>query len=375
MQRLGRADAVEDDRAGPLLPAPEDVGGQRLAGRDAPADRRQVGLCLVERGELGGVEGRHAEIQRRLVFLDHLEGHVRRRPRRGQDRGAADPQREGHGVAEAVGEEQLGGREADVVLADAQRVDAVELAGHHHVALAVDRALGKAGRSRGIEPEGVVLGGTGMGLERRIDAAEPLQQVVGQQHVRRLVRRRGDRGLDLAGVFGRVDHRRGLRILDHVLVVLGAQQGVERHRHGPRLDRTPEQVEEFRAVLDDHQHAGVGRHAHRLQHVAAAADRIGERRVADLLAVQGLDRRLVPATFRDMAVDERNRHIEPVREPQARRFAPAYDLDSMILHDLPLAVPPEDVALRMTRPYFCRDRLPQMEKGAVPNPNPSHGGN
>ena len=153
---LGRADAVEDHRAGLLLPAPEDVGRQRLARRDAGAHAGEIARPVVERHELRGIERRHAEIERRLEALDVLEGRVGRRPAVVEHRRAAGPQREGHAVAEPIGEEQLGRRVGDVVLADAQHAHAVELAGHHHVALGMDRALGPAGRARGIEPEAIV---------------------------------------------------------------------------------------------------------------------------------------------------------------------------------------------------------------------------
>ena len=45
------------------------------------------------------------------------------------DHGCADRKRKAHTVAEAIGEEQLGRRQMDVVFAHADRLDAVALAG------------------------------------------------------------------------------------------------------------------------------------------------------------------------------------------------------------------------------------------------------
>ena len=148
VQRLGRADAVEDVEAGLVPPAAKDVGWQCLAGGNAEADGGQIGLRLIDRLKLRGIERRHAEVQCRLEAGDDVEGHLRRRPLRIEHGGGADPQRERHGVAESVGEEQLRRRVAHVALAHAERFDAIELAGDRHVALEVHRALRPPGRAR-----------------------------------------------------------------------------------------------------------------------------------------------------------------------------------------------------------------------------------
>ena len=66
------------------------------------------------------VERRHAEEQGRLMLLERAEHHLRRRPLGQQHGGGADRHRKRHGVAEAVGEEQLGGGEDEIVLAHAE---------------------------------------------------------------------------------------------------------------------------------------------------------------------------------------------------------------------------------------------------------------
>ena len=158
------------------------------AGSASPAEtqartRREIAAASLQRRELRGVERRHAEEERRaersmISKVVSGVGRGRAAPR------CADPEREGHPVAEAVGEEQLGRGEADVVFASRRALDAVELAGHHHVAMAVHGALGPAGRARGIEPEAVVgrrrrgaarasAGRLGHASPRRVDRAAP----------------------------------------------------------------------------------------------------------------------------------------------------------------------------------------------------------
>ena len=184
-------------------------------------------------------------------------------PRAEQHRGAAGPQREGHGVAEPVGEEQLCRGEVDIVRADAERVDGVALAGHHHVAVAVDAALGCTGRSRRVEPECRIVRCRRRRFQRIRRGGEAGREAAtaafGRQCVRRPVRSLRQCGLALAGEFRRPHDAGGARVLDDEAVVGAAQQGIERDRHEPRLDRAPEQIEEHGAVLDHHQHAIAGR--------------------------------------------------------------------------------------------------------------------
>ena len=158
VQALGRSDPVDDVEPGGGAPAFEQRRRQRLAGRDAEPHAGKVRRRALQRLQLRGIERRHAVVDRGPERFDGGEGRGRRRPVRAEHRRAAGPERECHGVAEPVGEEQLGGGEVGVVPGDAERVDPEILAGHHHVAMAMNGALGRAGRSRRIEPEGRVGG-------------------------------------------------------------------------------------------------------------------------------------------------------------------------------------------------------------------------
>ena len=153
MQRLGRADSVKDQRPGVFLPPPEDVGWQRLPGRHACPQRRQVAGRLVQISQLRRVQRWHPEVERWPVLFDDVEGHLRRRTLPAQHRSCPGPQREGHGVAQPIGEEQLGRRETHIVFHDPQRGVGVVHAGGYDVPVLVHGPLGPPGGARRIQPE------------------------------------------------------------------------------------------------------------------------------------------------------------------------------------------------------------------------------
>jgi len=318
VQRLGRADAVQDDRPGLLLPAAEHVAGERLARRDAGAQAGKVPRAGFEGRKLRGIECRHAVEDRRPEGLDGGEGRLRRRATVVEDGGATDPQRKSHAVAQAIGEEQLGGGVADVPLGDAQHAHSVELAGDHHVALGVDRALGPPGRARRIEPEAIIPRRGEPGLERGRGLCHLREEGVDRHRLRRLGPELLQGRLDLTGELGRIGDQPTSGILDHVGIVRGPQQGVGRHRHDAGLDGAPEEIEEGRAVLHHHQQAVAGRQPVREQRVARPVHALGKLRIGHrFLARQ--DRGLLTASFRQVTVDEGHGGIEAGRQSDGMR--------------------------------------------------------
>ena len=166
VQHLGRAEAVEDVDAEALLPFRADMLGQRLGGGDAPAQalrsvlRRAGGI-----GEHHGVERRRAEEQRRLLAPQHFEDRGRRRAVRQQRGRRADRHRKAHAVAEPVGVIELAGREAHVVLGDAEHGLRIILRGRHRARMHMPHAFRHAGRAGRIEPERDLVG-AGLGGSR-----------------------------------------------------------------------------------------------------------------------------------------------------------------------------------------------------------------
>ncbi len=135
-----------------MLPCLANLLWQGFAGGDAGA-QIAAGVSLSRR-EHRGIEGRDAEIERWPVLLHQPEHGLRRWSLGPQDGRAADAQREGHAVAEAVGKKQLGRREEHVLFADAQHWFGIDAAGFHRRGVQVLGALRHAGGARGIEPEG-----------------------------------------------------------------------------------------------------------------------------------------------------------------------------------------------------------------------------
>ena len=112
-----------------VAPALADMRRQRLAGRHA--EPQAVGAGAACRCPCARAARYRATARRRRcrpVPAHDLEHAVGRRPMRPQHGGGADRHRERHGVAEPVGEEQLGRRVHHVVLADAEDALAEQLA-------------------------------------------------------------------------------------------------------------------------------------------------------------------------------------------------------------------------------------------------------
>ena len=186
MQHLGRADAVDDLQAEALLPAVEGVRRQRLGGRHAQAHRvqRAVGAVLAHQR---AVERRDRAEHRRAMLAQLGEDRLGTRQARHEHRRRAEPQREREAVAQPVGVEELGRREDDVVLAQAEHLAREGLARHLDVVMQVHDALGLARRARAVEPEGHVVAVR----RRRVELVALRRQPRRRARPRRCRRRRG----------------------------------------------------------------------------------------------------------------------------------------------------------------------------------------
>ena len=176
----------------------------------------------------------------------------------------------------------------------------------------MDRAFGPAGRARGIQPETGVFsrsrgrlqlgrGGLHQGGERRV--------LPGNTDGLRCVFGLGQGGFYGLRVLRGIGDQRTLGVVYHVLIIGRPEQGVDRHRHNPGLDRPPKEKEEFGAVFDDHQQPLASPEAHRAERVAAAVDLLGQLPIAHI-AVDRANGDFVYPPFCRMPVDKRHRHIE-----------------------------------------------------------------
>ena len=315
MQHLGGADAVQDGQPVGVVPAAPHVGRQRLGGRDAQPHRRQVAPLGARAAQHGVVERRYGEEQRRSEALDRLEDSVGDRAAAELHRRGAHPDGEGEAVAEPVGVEQLGGGQADVVLADAEHLGGVRLAGVGKVVLEVDDPLGPAGGPGAVEPERrVVAVGVGRG---------ELAGVLGQQ-LREAVGALGgpadDDQLDPLGMDGQRlpdlvqqlqvdDHGLGVAVGQEVAVVVGLEQRVERDRDHPGADGPQERGHERRAVVLHQQHALLALHPERAEGAPGGAGVIEELLVGGL-AGGAAQRDLGAAPGLEVAVQDRADVVE-----------------------------------------------------------------
>jgi len=241
---------------------------------------------------------------------------------------AAHLEREGHVVAHAVGEEELGRRDGAIGLGHGQHLLRVGLAADHHVVLQVDRALGTAGRARRVEPErGIVLGGV-EGLEPRARLGHPVVEAdlraggaAGHHHVAQVTGLRQHRArLGQQGL--RDDRDRCAAVVEEVLVVVAPHHGVDRDGDRSDLDRAPEGGEELGRVQQQAEHPLLWPHPQVQQGVARTIDQLLQRAVGDRAAVVE-EGHLLRAPLGDVAVDEKARRVEARRDRHHPRLRDA----------------------------------------------------
>jgi hypothetical protein len=157
--------------------------------------------------------------------------------------------------------EQLGGGQADVVLADAEHLGGVGLAGVGEVVLQVHDPLRPAGGAGAVEPEGgVVAVAVGRGQlagvpgEQLAEVPGALGGAAGHQQLDRLVVP-GQRLADLVEQLQVDDHRPRVAVGQQVAVVVRLEQRVERDGDDPGADGPEERRRERRAVVKHQQDA------------------------------------------------------------------------------------------------------------------------
>ena len=281
MEHFRRAEAVENVDAIAFAPAPPDIDRQRFAGRDAAAQLERGAVHRVRR-EKGGIEGRHGEEHGDAVLAQQRGDRFRRRPSGHQHRGRAGRQRKAHGVAEAIGEEQLRHRIDDVVLGEADHRRAIEVVGQPRRGMHMHRALGLAGRARGVEPEADVVAG---GRRREVRPLGRLQRVLEQRvavallprhdHVFEVRARSDQAGEARIKLLGH-DQKPGAAVVEHEPVIGLAQQRVHGNGDDASLDGAEKRGRPVDGVEEADQDALLARDAERAQQLAEPRDAVGE---------------------------------------------------------------------------------------------------
>ncbi len=200
-----------------------------------------------------------------------------RRPLEQQRRGA-DRQREEQQAAQAERERERRAAREEVVGGCAQRRARPAVAGRHHVAVEVHRALRLARRARGERDERRVVGRRVDVGERRRLARGQRVEAVGSHPCRTWPPSRASgspdaRDLELGGEAVVAERVRDPRLGDDVGELLGAQQRHRAHRDAARLQHREPARRVHRAVRRAQQHAIAGDEAEILdQH---ARDAVG----------------------------------------------------------------------------------------------------
>ena len=248
-----------------------------------------------------------------------------------EDGGRPDAQREAHGVAEAVREEQLGRREHDIVLADAEHGNGIILCGVDHIRLQVHSPLELAGRTGCIEPEADVVGRRGGGLEGGVRSGEQLLEpqrgppghggalhdvAVDNDVIEEWLvfqRRRypiEQRGRDHDGA--------GAGVAEEVGIVLGGEQGAHRDGDDARLDRAEKDDRKSGSVEHDEEYSLLHLDAEPAERVARAVHALGERGIRELRFVVD-EGDFIAAPLAEVTVDEIRCGVVKSRDVKLRR--------------------------------------------------------
>ena len=275
VQQFGGADAVENVDAETLLPAFADKLGQRLARRGADPQTfcaRLVPERLIV--EHRGEQRRHAEEDAGIVLADQFEHHLRRRTLGIQDCGRADRHRKGQRIAEAIGEEQFRRREADIVLADAEHLSGVGFRRRFQIGVQMAHALRHAGGARRIEPEGrlVAMGRGGVEcvvfLRKLIFERQMAVRILSRHHDMLQVRQAAEHILHHRQQRLRDEQHPRAAVHQHIGILFGGQQRVERHRHDSGADAAEKDDREIDGVEHHHGDALLAPHAEPPEQVA-----------------------------------------------------------------------------------------------------------
>ena len=274
VQHFGRSQPFDDLKSGEPLPAVEDFGGKYLGGGQRQSQRGEVRRCGTVGPGQRGVEGRQSEEHGGTKMLDRREDRRWLRLAGQQQRGCAGGEGEGDGIAEAIGEEDLRHREADVAARKLQHLAGKCSLAIGHVVMQMNDALGSSGRSRGIHPErhlvavGVgfgeiggetrqpCIGGDGVG-HRMIGCGAVDDDERAERRI--LAGHRVEAGAKLG--IGDGHGCAGIRQVE--LQQVGRRQRVDQQRHEAGAHRAEKRGRIGRRVVEEHQDAITALHSQR----------------------------------------------------------------------------------------------------------------
>jgi len=316
---LGRSDAIEDLKTEVIAVALEDLGGERLTGGDALADRCEG--ILGQRLFHCHISGSHREEQRRLLVSQRRRDDVWRRwACRHEHGGGAGAKREHQRVAESVGVKHRRDRVAAVGARDAQNLCGVGVIGETTIDLAVHHELRGTGGSSRAQPEAGLLtrpharrDRLGAG-EDRIEAVDLgtdcVRQVAvagddGARHIRRAV----DQLRDRACLLTRHDSHPCPGLDRHGRQVASWEHWIDEHRHRTDAGCTQKEGRHLEAVEHRHQDPVAWAHVEADERSAHPRREIAQHLIGNR-AAQVADSDPVPAALTHVPVDEPVRQVE-----------------------------------------------------------------
>src|SRR6266700_1991859 len=329
VQDFGAANTIEDLHVEGLFPAPQDVRGQGLAGRDAEAHRGKIeALAGIGQREHRCIERGNAVEDGRAILLNGLEHVLCQRPARIVNSAGPDAEGEGEVIAQAVGKEEFGGGEGNICLLNAENGFGVVFQAVGGIMLQVDAALGEAGAARTIQPVSAVIFACSGRLQRCGSFERPLFKVVqGRRFLLSILlqadhhdmpqvfqfRQNLSHLLPQAGV-GKEDARPA--VVEHVDIVGGAQVRVERNGDGSYLYRSKEGSGELRGIQQQQGHALFQVNTQFKQAIAYAIGEFGHLRIGigcPLVINSGFRASLL----RDITIQESGSDVELVGQDDA----------------------------------------------------------
>jgi hypothetical protein len=144
-----------------------------------------------------------------------------------------------------------------VALVDPLDIGVIALAHEEEVAVAQHGALRPAGRARGVEQPGAMVGGARLGQDRLGGEQRSVFGGPGRDHRMKRVDRAGEWCQRLGEARGG-DEERGARVPGDVFDLARMQPCIGRHRAQPRRPAAEQELEEFAAIFEAQQHPVAG---------------------------------------------------------------------------------------------------------------------
>mmetsp|Transcript_23786 Transcript_23786/g.42804 ORF Transcript_23786/g.42804 Transcript_23786/m.42804 type:complete len:231 (+) Transcript_23786:772-1464(+) len=203
----------------------------------------------------------HTAENRRFLCGKDLNDPVRGGPAIIDHRRRTNRQREGHGIAKAIGEKELRRRKNHVVRPDPQHLSAVGLCRRSHRRMHVMHPLRLPRRPRGVEPKRGLIIARRKSRQRRFTKRHEVgirqrmarNVIANHDHMPEVRVFRQDRRNTVIKRAGHNQHRRPA-VTQHRVINGRGQQRIQRHCNDSSLESPPKQHRKFDLIQNQHRH-------------------------------------------------------------------------------------------------------------------------